>query len=54
MSVKPIPEGYHSITPYLGILKAAEAIEFYKKPLARPRSCAWTCPTGASATPNCA
>jgi PhnB protein len=31
MSVKPIPEGYHSITPYLGIHKAAEAIEFYKK-----------------------
>ncbi|VVO25246.1 VOC family protein [Pseudomonas fluorescens] len=31
MSVKPIPEGFHSITPYLGIKKAAEAIEFYKK-----------------------
>ncbi|MCZ7019394.1 VOC family protein, partial [Salmonella enterica] len=31
MSVKPIPEGYHSITPYLGIDKAAEAIEFYKR-----------------------
>jgi len=31
MSVKPIPEGYHSITPYLGIKKAAEAIDFYKK-----------------------
>ncbi|NVZ69933.1 VOC family protein [Pseudomonas costantinii] len=31
MSVKPIPEGYHSITPYLGIDKAPEAIEFYKK-----------------------
>ncbi|MGE1175905.1 VOC family protein [Pseudomonas sp. BW7P1] len=31
MSVKPIPEGYHSITPYLGIQKAAEAIDFYKK-----------------------
>ena len=31
MSVKPIPDGYHSITPYLGIHKAAEAIEFYKK-----------------------
>jgi len=30
MSVKPIPEGYHSITPYLGIQQAAEAIEFYK------------------------
>jgi PhnB protein len=31
MSVNPIPEGYQSITPYLGIDKAAEAIEFYKK-----------------------
>ena len=31
MSVKPIPEGFHSITPYLGVAKAAEAIEFYKK-----------------------
>ncbi|WIE48761.1 VOC family protein [Pseudomonas sp. GM17] len=30
MSVKPIPEGYPSITPYLGITQAAEAIEFYK------------------------
>lgn len=31
MSVKSIPEGYHSITPYLGIDRAAEAIDFYKK-----------------------
>ena len=31
MSVKPIPEGYHSITPYLGIKAAAKAIEFYKE-----------------------
>jgi PhnB protein len=31
MSVKPIPEGYHSITPYLIIRGAARAIEFYKK-----------------------
>ena len=31
MNVKSIPEGFHSITPYLGIHKAAEAIEFYKK-----------------------
>ena len=29
--VKPIPEGYHSITPYLTIDGAAEAIEYYKK-----------------------
>ncbi len=31
MSVKPIPDGFHCITPYLGIAKAAEAIDFYKK-----------------------
>jgi len=30
-TVKPIPEGYHSVTPYLILSKAAEAIEFYKK-----------------------
>lgn len=29
--VKPIPEGYHSVTPYLIIKNAAAAIEFYKK-----------------------
>jgi|ERR1043166_4637086 PhnB protein len=31
MAVKPIPEGYHSVTPYLIIDGAAEGIEFYKK-----------------------
>jgi PhnB protein len=29
--VKPIPDGYHSVTPYLCIKGAAAAIEFYKK-----------------------
>jgi PhnB protein len=29
-AVKPIPEGYHAVTPYLIIKGAAEAIEFYK------------------------
>jgi PhnB protein len=28
---KPIPEGYHSVTPYLIIQGATEAIDFYKK-----------------------
>ena len=28
--VKPIPEGYHSVTPYLTINGAAQALEFYK------------------------
>ena len=28
--VKPIPEGYHSVTPYLIIKGAAQALDFYK------------------------
>ena len=31
MSVKPIPEGYHSVTPYLIVKGAAKAIDYYKK-----------------------
>ena len=31
MAVKPIPEGYHSVTPYLILDDAARALEFYKK-----------------------
>jgi PhnB protein len=31
MAVKPIPEGYHSVTPYLAVDDAAGAIEYYKK-----------------------
>ena len=30
-AVKPIPEGMHSVTPFLVCAGAAEAIEFYKK-----------------------
>ncbi len=30
-AVKPIPEGYHSITPYLIFSGASDAIAFYKK-----------------------
>jgi PhnB protein len=29
--VKPIPDGYHAVTPYLTIKDASKAIEFYKK-----------------------
>jgi PhnB protein len=29
--VKPIPDGYHSVTPYLIVKGAAEAIDFYGK-----------------------
>lgn len=31
MSVKSVPDGYHTVTPYLIIQGAARAIEFYKK-----------------------
>jgi PhnB protein len=33
MPVKPIPDGYHTATPYLIIRGAAAALEFYKKAL---------------------
>jgi PhnB protein len=31
MPVKPIPAGYHTVTPYLVVKDAARAIEFYKR-----------------------
>jgi uncharacterized glyoxalase superfamily protein PhnB len=31
MSVKPIPEHYHTLTPYLTVRDATRAIEFYKQ-----------------------
>lgn len=31
MAVKPIPEGYHAVTPYLIVDGAAKAIDFYKR-----------------------
>jgi PhnB protein len=31
MSIRPIPEGYHSVTPYLIVRGGADALEFYKK-----------------------
>ena len=30
-TVKPIPDGYHNVTPYLFVRGAAGAIDFYKK-----------------------
>jgi PhnB protein len=31
MAVKPIPDGYHAVTPYLIIKGAAAAIDYYKR-----------------------
>lgn len=31
MAVRPIPEGYHSVTPYLIVAGAEKALDFYKR-----------------------
>ena len=31
MPVKPVPDGYHTLTPFLTVRDAARAIEFYKQ-----------------------
>ena len=31
VKVKPIPEGYHAVTPYLCVAGAAAALDFYKR-----------------------
>jgi PhnB protein len=31
MATEPIPEGYHTVTPYLAVDDAAEAIDYYTK-----------------------
>ena len=53
MAVKPIPEGYHTVTPYLAVDDAAAAIEYYKQGVRRDRSAgAWRRRTARSATPS--
>jgi PhnB protein len=46
MSVKPIPDGYHSVTPYLSIKGAAEAIAFYKRAFGAVELCRLMMPSG--------
>ena len=29
--IKPVPDGFHALTPYLSVKGASDAIEFYKK-----------------------
>lgn len=43
---KPIPEGFHTVTPHLVIRGAAEAIEFYKKALGAQELSRMTGPDG--------
>src|SRR5690348_5974893 len=45
-SVKPIPEGFHTVTAGLIVRGAAEAIEFYKKALGAQEIMRMTGPDG--------
>ncbi len=45
-NVKPIPEGFHTVTPHLIIKGAAEAIDFYKKAFGAEEVCRMPGPGG--------
>ena len=44
--VKPIPDGYHAVTPYLIVRGAAKAIEFYKQAFGATELGRMTAPDG--------
>lgn len=43
---KPIPEGFHSVTPHMVVRNASEAIEFYKKAFGAEEICRMPGPDG--------
>ena len=45
-SVRPIPEGYHTLSPALAVRNAAEAIEFYKRAFGAQELFRMTAPDG--------
>jgi len=47
MAVKPIPEGYGTVTPYLTIKGAAKALEFYKEAFGASEQLRLTAPDGS-------
>jgi PhnB protein len=46
MAVKPIPDGHHTVTPYLIVQGAAKALEFYKKAFGATETCRMPGPGG--------
>jgi PhnB protein len=48
VAVKPIPEGFHTVTPYLVLNKTAEAIDWYKKALGAEEVFRMNGPDGSS------
>ena len=47
-NVKPIPEGYQTITPFLTVRDAAKAIDFYKEAFGAEERYRMTAPDGKS------
>ncbi len=46
MAVKPVPEGYHTVSPYLAVDDAARAIEFYERALGAKEASRMAAPGG--------
>src|SRR2546428_9358949 len=46
MALKPIPEGYHTATPYLIVKGAVKALEFYKRAFGAREPTRFTTPDG--------
>ena len=46
MAVNPIPEGYHTVTPYLVVEGAAELLDFVKSAFGAEERFAWPAPDG--------
>ena len=47
MAVKPIPEGYHTLAPYLTVENAAQAIEYYQNAFGAKERVRMEAPGGA-------
>jgi PhnB protein len=46
MSIKPIPDGYHSVTPYLIVRGAVQALDFYQRAFGAKEIMRLTMPDG--------
>lgn len=45
-TIKPIPDGYHAVTPYLTVRDAARAVDFYKEAFGAEELCSMPGPGG--------
>jgi len=50
--VNPIPDGYHTVTPYFTVKDAARAVEFYKQAFGAVEMMRMADPKGKISTPR--